>query len=212
MKTELDRVHEDLDLIKATLGNEFPYDVRHVAMNLIVAGGGVIVALSAAPGWQSPMRGAVVAYFVAVVAIWLWQIGQFHSERTVRPKAWRWTKRETWSVLVGVALLIPYVLSVRFLADQRNEYGFEQWRDLIASPAIFCVGVAISAACISTPERLSWLAWGVIAALGGLAIPWCQSSGQVRLLLGFVLIIGGMASAAILYRQIRQAERNDGGN
>jgi hypothetical protein len=207
--TELNRVQEDMNLIKVTLGVEFPYDRWHILMCLVAAGGGIVVALTAIADWRPQMRAVLLVYFVGMLLLWYVQVRKLGSERAARPRVWRWTVRETWSTLVGAALLIPYILMVRYVAVQQQDWSFEQWRDHVAGPVIFFVGVAVFSVCITTREMRAGLAWGIAAILGGLAVPWCPTIGQSRLVLGAVLIFGGLASAAILYWQISEAERND---
>jgi hypothetical protein len=95
---------------------------------------------------------------------------------------------------------------MRLVIDHRGEWNFLAWRDFVAGPILFFVGVANCSVCTATRERIFWLGWGIPAVLGGLAIPWCQTQAQTSLVFGAVMIIGGLASAAILYRQIRDWE------
>jgi hypothetical protein len=76
---DLARVQDDLNVMKATLGGEFPYDRRHVIQCLLVAGAGVIIGLMAIPDWRPLMRNALVAYFIALMALWYWQVRQIKS-------------------------------------------------------------------------------------------------------------------------------------
>jgi hypothetical protein len=203
---DLNRVQDDLKLMKAALSDEFPYDRRHVQQCLLAAGAGVILCLMAVPDWRSMMRTVLVVYFAGLIGLWYWQVRQMKSESEVRPRAWNWNRRDTWASLLGIGLLIPYVVMVRLLVDQRGGWNFLAWRDYLAGPILFFVGVAVSSACITTRERTSWLGWGFSAILGGLVIPWCQTQSQTSLVFSAVMTFGGLISAAILYQQIRAWE------
>jgi hypothetical protein len=203
---DLNRVQDDLNVMRAALGGEFPYDRRHVGQSLVVAGAGVIIGLTAIPEWRPLMRSVLVAYFMALMVLWYWQFRQIESEQATRPRAWSWTRRETRGSLLAIGLLVPYVLMMRLLVDQRGEWSFLAWRDYVVGPTLFFVGVAVSSVSIATRERLSWLGWGIAAVLGGLIIPWCQTYTQTSLILSSMITFGGLASAVILHRQIREWE------
>lgn len=203
---DLSRVQQDLNLIKSQLGDEFPYDRRHVLLSLLGAGAGVIIALSASKGLQPAMRSILIVYFLGFLGFWGWHFGRIRSERVCRPKAWRWTRRETAGSLVTVGLLILYVLLTWTLIGERQGWDYAAWRDHIAGPLFFFTGVGLSAHSVGSWERLAGLGIGLSMALGGLIVPWSQNAAQTRLVLGFAILIGGVASAILLYWQIRRSE------
>lgn len=206
---EIDRVQQDLDLIKSTLSGEFPYDRRHLLMSLLGAGAGVLVALTSVESMQPFIRQTLLIYFLGIVGFWVWHVGRVRSARAHRPRAWNWTRRETVAALVGIALLVSYVVTMRVVLAQRGEWSGVAWRQHIAGPVLFFVGVTLVSASVSSRTLWSWAGWGVPAAVGGLVILWCDSVAQTRLALGVALVIGGLASAAILHGQIRIEEEVD---
>jgi hypothetical protein len=199
---ELKRVQDDIDLIKAAMGSEYPYDRRHVLLQLVVAGAGAIVTLGAVDEWRPLVRVAVCAYAVVMVTAWFWQVRQIKAEQSARPRAWNWTRRETWASISAIGLLIPYVVMTRIIADRRDQWDVLAWRDYVAGPVMFFVGVAVFSIGITARELRCCLGWGVAATTAGLVVPWCQTIGQTYLVLGAAVLLGGLASAVILSRQI----------
>lgn len=57
--------------------------------------------------------------------------------------------------------------------------GLEWWRDYLAGPLVFFVGVAVTSVGVTVRELRSGLAWGIAAVLGGLAVPSCQTSDDM---------------------------------
>src|SRR5580704_18144589 len=104
----LERVQQDLDLIKSTLPSDFPYDRGSVALSALAGLGGVPFALRAVPGWDGAML-VVLAVLIAGLAVaqggW-WR--RARAERGIRPRRWSWGRDEAVAPGGAVLGLIVY--------------------------------------------------------------------------------------------------------
>jgi hypothetical protein len=120
----LERVQQDLDVIKSTLPSDFPYDRGSIALSAVAGLGGIPFALQAVPGWGGAMLGVLVALIAVLMvaqAKW-WQ--RARAERGIRPQRWSWGRQEALSSAVAVLSLIVYVLVTRWSAAADEGWSF----------------------------------------------------------------------------------------
>lgn len=202
----LDRVQDDLNVIRSAISTDFPYDRGTVALNLLAGACGIPLALRAVPGWDRPMLlvlAVLIAVLFAVYGGWLQRI---RSERSVRPRRWSWNREETVCSIIAIVGLVGYVLLTRWSVSQQGEWSFAEWRGQIAGPVMFGFGVALVTLAVVRVERRSGLGWGLPVLAVGLAAPWLQSAKAFHLVCGGAIFLGGLLSAAMLWRQVREAE------
>ena len=104
----LERVEQDLQVIKSAIPSDFPYDRGSLTISAAAALCGVPLALRAVPGWDGAMLGVLLALIAGLVLVsgrW-WK--RAYSERGIRPRRWSWGR---WA---------PYTCS---RAAPRNEPG-----------------------------------------------------------------------------------------
>jgi hypothetical protein len=202
----LERVQQDLDVIKSALPADFPYDRGSVALSALAGLGGVPFALRAVPGWDGAMLGVLLALFAGlVVASGRWY-RRARAERGIRPRRWSWGRDEAVAGAVAVVGLIVYALLTRWLATAEEGWSFAVWRARLAGPALFAFGIGMSAFGSARYERRSYLGWGLAFTALGLAMPWVPTRQVFWVVAGVAIALGGLASALILWWQVRQWE------
>jgi hypothetical protein len=205
-EVKLDRLQADLEIVKAALAADFPYDRTHVCNNLLAALGGVLVALLSLEAWAPVVRSLLFAYFAGGAVLYAWQQRRFYGLRRDRPRMWNWNRQELVASAIAMVAILAYVFWVRSLAESRGTWSFAAWRDQMAGPILFFAGVAFFVICGMRAERRSGLGWAVCLSIAGLIIPWCEKAGQVHLSAGLAILAGGTLSAAILLWQMRRWE------
>lgn len=202
----LERVQQDLDVIKSAMPSDFPYDRGSLAQCAVTAMCGVPLALRAVPGWDGAMLGVLLALIAGLVLAsggW-WR--RAYAERGVRPRRWSWGRQEAVSAVVAIVGLIVYALLTRWLAAAEEGWSFAVWRGRLAAPALFAFGIGMLALGAAGSERRIYLGWGLAMTVLGLAMPWISTRPVFWLVAGVAMVLGGLASTVILWRQLRQWE------
>lgn len=202
-QADLSRVQHDLDVMKSSLVEDFPYDRNHIREHLVAAACGIPIALLAVEAWSPVVRIGLYLCFVGMIVACGRHLRQRYAMRETRQRLWQWGRREALGSAVLIVALIGYVLMVRFLGVARNAWGFEEWRNQLAGPAMFFLGVGGIVISLWPPERRSGLAWGVGFTIAGLLVPWCEGRLQTYLVVGPAFFLSGVTAAAILAWQIR---------
>lgn len=206
----LDRVQQDLDVIKAALPADFPYDRGSVGLCAAAGLCGVLFALRAIPGWEQPMTAVLlvgVAGLVLASGGW-WR--RARSERGTRPRRWSWARQEMLAGAVAIVAVIVYAVLTRRVASEVGEWTFEAWRAQLAAPALFAIGVGAVSLGVMRPERRHILGWGLAMTALGLAMPWVPSRATFWAVGGGLIAVGFLVSTTILWWQLRQWEAGNG--
>lgn len=202
----LERVQQDLNVIRSALPADFPYDRGNVVLNVLAGLPGIPLALRAIPGWNGAMlaaMGVLVAVLVVVYSGWLKRI---RSERGVRPRRWSWNREETICSWIAVVGLVAYVVLTRWTASIHGDWNFDAWRGQIAGPALFAAGLGLVTLGSVRAERRSWLGWGLPVLAVAVAAPWLPTAAAFHIASGTAIACGGLLSASLLWRQVRAAE------
>lgn len=204
--TSLERVQQDLNVIKSALPADFPYDRASVVHSAVAALCGVLLALRAVPGWDGAMTVVllmVIAGMVVASAGWL---RRARAERGVRPRRWSWAREDAASGGIAVCALIGYALFTRRLVEADTGWTFAAWRGQLAGPALFAFGVGMSVLGVARSERRHFLGWGLALTVLGLAMPWISSRPAFWIAAGVAMASGGLASTLMLWWQLRRWE------
>lgn len=208
----LERVQQDLDVIKSAMPADFPYDRGSLAQSAVAALCGVPLALRAVPDWD----GAMLAVLMALIAVLMLVSGGWWRrafvERGIRPRRWSCGRHEAAAGAVAVVGLIVYALLTRWLAAADEGWSFTAWRGRLAAPALFAFGIGMLALGVAAAERRIYLGWGLALTVVGLAMPWIPSQPAFYGITGVAMALGGLMSTAILWRQLRQWEDPHGHN
>ena len=86
----LERVQQDLDVIKSAMPSDFPYDRGSIVLSAGAALCGVPLALRAVPGWDGAMLGILLALFAGLVLVCGGWWRRASAERGSRPRRWSW--------------------------------------------------------------------------------------------------------------------------
>src|SRR5690242_6632389 len=112
--SSLERVQQDLDVIKSALPADFPYDRGSVALSVLAGLGGVPFALRAVPGWDRAMLGVLVTLIAGLMVAYGGWIRRARAERAIRPRRWSWGREEAVASAVAILGLIVYALLTRW--------------------------------------------------------------------------------------------------
>lgn len=208
----LERVQQDLDVIKSAMPSDFQYDRGSIVLSAGAALCGVPLALRAVPGWDGPMLGILLALIAGLMLAsggW-WR--RAYAERGSRPRRWSWGRQEAVASAVAIVGLIVYAVLTRWLATAEEGWSFAAWRGRLAAPALFAFGIGMLALAVAGSERRIYLGWGLAMTALGLAMPWIPSHPAFYGISGAAMALGGLASTAILWRQLRQWEELHGRN
>jgi hypothetical protein len=108
--------------------------------------------------------------------------------------------------------LVIYAVLTRWLATAEEGWSFAAWRGRLAAPALFAFGIGMLALAVAGSERRIYLGWGLAMTALGLAMPWIPSRPAFYGISGAAMALGGLASTAILWWQLRQWEELHGRN
>jgi hypothetical protein len=206
MSSSLERVQHDLNVIRSALPSDFPYDRGNVSLSLLAGACGIPLALRAIPGWNRPMLMVLAVFFVVLFVAYGRWLQRIRAERAVRPHRWSWNREETVCSLIAALGLVAYVVITRWSAVVHGEWNFDAWRAQIAGPVLFAFGVGLVSLGGVQSVRRSWLGWGLPVLAVGAAAPWVTSVPAFHVMTGIAISLGGLISAAILLRQVREAE------
>lgn len=202
----LERVQHDLQAIKSALAADFPYDRGSLRLSLLAALCGVPFALRTVPGWDRVMTVILLVLIagLAVVSGGWWR--RAYTQRGSRPRRWSWGRQEAASGIVAILGLLAYVLITRWVAVADEGWNFAVWRARLAAPVLFAFGIGMLSLAVAVSERRVYLGWGLALATLGLATPWIPSRAAFMAVCGVSMLLGGLVSSAILWRQLRQWE------
>src|SRR5579859_7271098 len=122
----LERVQQDLAAVQAALGTELPYDRSHVAMYLLGAGLGLLLAALALLGLEAYVRPVLAGYIGMMLLAWVVQVRHLRAHRATAPARWRLGLRETAASLVAIVLLVAYVIWVATLARWHGQWDLRE--------------------------------------------------------------------------------------
>lgn len=200
--TNVDRVHEDLAVMRLALGFRLPFEREHVWANLALALVGAIVAaltgctsISSAP----TARGSVGhwTYIGLVIIPPLLVLGMMamltHGRKDSSPLLRRESRR-AWPVGAIAALLY---------------LGFEAWAvgrgaaaGTITASTLFLTGLFLLTTALADRGLRHTLGWAAATMIAGLIAP-LGTYENAGLLVGGWLIGGGLSSAAVMAWQLR---------
>ena len=115
--SSLERVQQDLDLIKSTLPADFPYDRGNIALSAWAGLCGIPFALRAIPGWDGAMLGVLGALVAGLAVVQGGWFRRARAERALRPRRWSWSRDEAVSASVAILGLIVYAVLTRWSAS-----------------------------------------------------------------------------------------------
>jgi hypothetical protein len=201
-RTSIERVGEDLAVMRRAMGFGFPFEWEHVWACLALALVGATVAaitlgtgISARPAVSgSTGHLAYVSLLVAPVFLVLGVMaGMARRRRAASPLFWR-EQRHAWTVaLVIVPLYVGFVvLAVRSGLAAGT----------LTSTTLFLAGLfGLSAAIFDSSQRYT-LGFAVSTLLAGALAPWARYE-RAGLLVGGWLVVGGVSTAILMARQLR---------
>src|SRR5262245_34443695 len=98
----LERVQQDLNIIKSALPSDFPYDRGSVALSALAGLSGVPFALRAVPGWDGAMLIVLLVLVAGLVVVSGRWFRRARAERGTRPRRWSWVCHESAAATVAI--------------------------------------------------------------------------------------------------------------
>jgi hypothetical protein len=198
----LNRVREDLAVIRQAAGTELPFNRQDVWIMAPVAcaAGGAIACV----GWWLPWEYRWVALFpVAVlIGVWFTLAQSSHRRRAAEPARWRETRFGLWTVFV----LVPVFLGFMFWEKAMGMSWIA-----VSATAVFFVG--FGAAWIAVLDRMRRYYFGTALPLMamGIVLPYCDGYHARAVGAGVMLTAAAMITAIIQLWQLRgrQGQRSE---
>lgn len=196
--SEVDRLREDLEVIRQAAGVDLPFNRRDVwVLSPVVCAAGALIACL---GWWVPGEYRWVAVFPAAVVIGVWLCLARSAHRRRVAEAVRWREQR-----YGLLLLFGFVpIFVGFMVW---EAALGMSRATLGASALFFLGLATAWFSVIDRTRRYYVGMALPLIVFGLAVPFC-SPRQVRAGAGIMLIAIGLATAAIQVWQLRSQGRN----
>jgi len=201
-EANLDRVREDLAVMKQALGLRLPVEREHVWVSLAVSGVGfVVAALTAFTSIAAmPVTKGSVAHFtyiaLLVVPVLLAFAGMAvvaHRRKALVPLLWRESRQ------AGVVAAVSVPLYIGFLV-------WAVWNGVSAgaltAATLFLGGLFPLMGALSEPSRRYTLGWAISTMLAG-ACSLLGTYGNAGIIVGGWLLLGGLSTAIIISWQLR---------
>ncbi len=208
-ETNLNRVREDLAVMKQALGLRPPFEREHVWLSLVLSAVGVVVAaltaftgiaaLAVTPGAMTQL--AYIA--LLVVPVFLMFAGMAvlaHRRKALTPLLWRESRQSAVVAIVAVPLYIGFVV-------------WAVWNGVspgaLTAATLFLAGLFSLIRALSEPSHRYVLGWAVSTMLAG-ACSLVGTYGTAGIIVGGWLLLGGLSTAGILSWQLRNGSRHHG--
>jgi hypothetical protein len=206
---QLDRVREDLALMKQAVGLRPPYERDQLWTNLAMAGLGVLIAVITVctqPTTTPPVRGSaqhlagvaaiVIPGLIAVAAL----TAVSYRRRAHAPLLWRENRQSGMVVAVVAPLYVGFVV---WAARHGVSAG------AISIATLFLFGLFMLVSALTDQHRRFWLGWAVATMLAGVCAP-LTSHAAAGYLIGGWILLGGLSTAALVAWELRRGGSPDG--
>jgi hypothetical protein len=199
---DLDRVREDLAVMRQALGLRPPFEREHVWASLALAAVGLAVAaltaftgLAALPVTQgSPAHLTYLALLVVpVLLVFAGTAVLARRRKALTPLLWRESRRSAAVAAAAAPLYLGFV-------------AWAVWNGVspgaLTAVTLFLVGLFSLTRALSEPGRRHVLGWAAATLLAGAGAP-LGGYGTAGILVVGWLLVGGLSTAGILAWQLR---------
>lgn len=197
-QSDLQRLKDDMAAIEQATGLGPPVGREDVWASLGIAGGGLLAVAWALLPHGLPNQWGMIPV-ILLVAGYLIRMRVRYRRNTGRSPIRR---REYTAGLIGMVVVGGLALVYRLWA---TKLGISL--SIAGSAALFLLGMSLVIAVLRDRSRLPDLGLAVPLMVCGLAIPFCSVSLWIPV--GTALAVGGLASAALTARQLREAFATD---
>ncbi len=207
-EANLDRVREDLAVMKRATGLRPPFEREHVWINLALAAAGIVVAAltaftSVAAVPATPGSVAHFAYLallvVPVLLVFSGMAVMAHRRKVHAPLLWRESRHSAVVAAVAASLYIGFLAWAVWLGVSPGD---------LTAATLFLAGVFSLMGALSEPRRKFVLGWAISTMLAGACSP-LGTYGNAGILVGGWLLLGGLSTAGILSWQLRNRSGPD---
>ena len=202
MRDELNRLRRDIDVLETATGLAYPFDrgdVRKIALGSLL--GLPLLVWSLVGVARPPIAGiAIVVTLLAVLGLMSSASSRLAEEGGGRPAAWR--EHRTGLVLfltLTAAALVYLAIAV---------WGGLSW-EAATGTAVYIAAVGTTVPAIADRSRRYLLGGSLPTLLYGAVLPLCDDRG-LMLATGLWIFVSALASAGLMHRQLRGANRVDG--
>ncbi|HVA46901.1 MAG TPA: hypothetical protein VNH11_11090 [Pirellulales bacterium] len=207
-EANMERVREDLAVMKQAMGLHLPFQRDHVWACLALAVVGIVMAavtaftrIAAVPVTQGSLAHlSYIAFVVVPVLLVIIGLGVVsYRRKALAPLLWR--ESRTTAVVATVA--VPVYLSFLAWAVSRGISPAA-----LTAATLFLAGLFCLLRALSEPGRLYVLGWAVSTMLAGACAP-LGNYGNAGILAGAWLLVGGLFTAGIMAWQLRRRGAQD---
>jgi hypothetical protein len=197
-ETDLNRVREDLAVIRQAAGTELPFNQQDVWIMTSVAcvAGGTIVCI----GWWVPWEYRWVALFpvTLLMGVWFSLARSSYRGRAAEPARWR----ETRFGMTTLYVLMPGVIGFMLL---EKAVGMS-WA-AVSATAMFFLGFGTAQIAVLDRTRRHYFASALSFMAFGLALSFCKSYQAAAVGAGAMLMTAALFTAVIQLWQLRGQQR-----
>ncbi len=202
--TEINRVRDDLAMLKQAAGVGLPIGRSDVCLSLAWAVAGVPLAAWAAFATPEPMAFGLLLIIpsMGVLALSAVVAKKYHRHRGKAPAPWR-EHRFQW-IMAGVLTPVFGVFVVWSIVRGLSP-------EALTVTALFMAGLGMLILPILDRTRLFYLGWAVFTMLFAIAAPLLEQR-YLGVLVGGWLILSGLSAAGIMGWQIHRIADEHGTN
>jgi len=191
--TELRRIQADQAVIRQAVGIDLPFDGHDIVVNILIALWGLLLAVWVT--YVPPERqGVMIAPIYFAGSILLFGTIRSFRRRASRPAIWREFRH---------ALLAAAIFSIAIQVDRWWSFRTGAPRMLSTTAGFFVVGLAMLVMAAIDRNRRYSLGIAVPFIALGFVLPWCDSMRQQLIAIGYSILLGGLATAALQWCRLR---------
>jgi hypothetical protein len=207
-EANLDRVREDLAVMKQAIGFRLPFEREHVWVSLALAAVGIVVAVLTAftsiatlPVTQGSVAHLtyIASLIVPVLLVFSGMAAVAHRRKAFAPLLWRESRKSAVVAAVAAPLYITFLVWVVWNGVSPSA---------LTAATLFLTGLFSLMGALSEPSRRYVLGWAISTMLIGACSP-LGTYANAGIMVGGWLLLGGLSTAGIMCWQLRDGSGRD---
>jgi hypothetical protein len=207
-EANLDRVREDLAVMKQAIGYRLPFERGHIWVCLALAVVGIAVAaltaftrIAAAPVTHGSVAHLtyIAALVVPVILVFAGMGLVARRRKALAPLLWRESRQSAVAAVLAVPLYVGFVI-------------WAVWNGVapgaLTATTLFLAGLFSLMGALFEPSRKYVLGWAIATILAGAYSP-LGTYDNAGIIVGGWLFLGGLSSAGIMAWQLRNRSSHD---
>lgn len=191
----LQRLEDDLAVMRAALSDDLPFDRSHAALQVLTGTFGLPLFLLPWLGWDAYVLPGILVFDGLLAGAWLWQYRLAKANRFERPSVWRTARIEAGSAWLISGLLAAFLAWLYFLIQRHAE--LKAAAGLIPATVLFLLGVGGMTWVMFDRQRRPNTAWFVALMVMGAVTPLCENARQSWMIYGASIFVGGISAGLL---------------